>query len=243
MDNTLISFQNVCQKVRYSSFPVVACMRGLALGGGCELLMHCDAIVAVTESYIGLVEVGVGVIPAGGGCKEMLLRANHIKANNNYVDYYKLLEFYFMNIAMAKTSGSAFEAKEMGYLKNTDYIIANDDDLLSCAMAVCDNLNSCNYRPPIKQKLMIGGDRLYANLQAVLVNYLNGAFISEHDYFIAGNLVDVITGGGNNIDAEIELDQQNILDLERKAFISLLQTEKSQARIMHMLTTGKALRN
>lgn len=236
MDDTLKSFQDVCLRLKHCNFPVVASAKGLVLGGGCELLMHCNHVVASNETYIGLVEASVGVVPAGGGLKEMLVRANNF---SNNIDKY--LQDYFTNIAMAKISTSAQDAISLGYLKNTDTLIANSNELLDIAVSVANNLEYCNFTAPINKKIIVSGSRLYANLQSILVNYLEGQFISRHDYEISLNIANILTGSG--VDSDLEVDAQWVLDHERESFINLLKTEKTQARIMHMLKTGKPLRN
>jgi len=249
MDNTLIAFQNVCQRLRYTSFPVVAAVKGMILGGGTELMMHCDHVVASLESYIGLVEVGVGVIPAGGGCKEMLLRADknyrYLFPNGNngtsFADQDKITERYYKNIATALVSTSARDAIMLGYLRQTDTIITNPQELLTTAISAVNNLNYSNYIPPCPTKIRVGGLRLNANIYALLANYLEGKFISEHDHNISRQLAYVFSGG--DIESDFEVSEQWLLDLERQVFINLLKTSATQARIDSLLKTGKPLRN
>ena len=251
MDNSLIAFQNLCQKLRYTNFPVIAAVKGMVLGGGTELMMHCDHVVAALESYIGLVEVGVGVIPAGGGCKEMLLRANY--NYNNFVadntgtgvsslaDIDKLTTQYYKNIATAKVSNSARDALSLGYLKVTDTIIANSNELLMVAISVANNLLNSNYTAPNQVGLRVGGTRINANLQAMLVNYSAGNFITEHDFVITKRLADIFSGGA--ITSDQEVSEQWLLNLERQVFVELLKTAATQARINSLLQTGRPLRN
>jgi 3-hydroxyacyl-CoA dehydrogenase len=250
MDQSLANFQNLCQKLRYANFPVVAAAQGMVLGGGCELLMHCDRVVAALETYIGLVEVGVGVIPAGGGCKEMLRRAheNYFDIYNhngliNYADIDKITQQYYKAIATAQVSASAVDAINLGYLKITDTIIANSAELLNLAVSTANNLAYCNYLPPSKIKIKVGGARIWANIMAMLENYLAGNFISKHDYFITAKLANIFSGGGIDTGADQAITEQKILDLERGVFLDLLKSELTQARINSLLATGKAVRN
>lgn len=240
MDQVLRRFQDVCQKIRYCNFPVIAACKGMVLGGGTELLMHCDRVVAALETYIGFVEVGVGVIPAGGGCKEMLLRANS-HYYTNYADIDKITEQYFKSIAMAQVSTSAQDAIRLGYLKANDTIIANANEILDTAISMANHLVYSNYQAPIKNKLKVGSDRLKANILALLANYLAGNFITQHDYTIASKLADVLSGG--NVDVDSDVSEEWVLQLERRAFVELLQLVPTQERINHMLSTGKPLRN
>lgn len=245
MDNILKLFQDTLQKLRYSTIPVVAALKGMAIGGGCELLLHCDHVVASLESYVGLVEVGVGLLPAGGGCKEMVLRANQFYENlieqKLALNPDKLLQQYFTNIAMAKVSTSAYEARDMGYLKNTDTIIANPEELLYIALYTADNLANNNYRPPVKNNIKTSGNRLKANILSLLANYYKGDFISEHDNLISVKVANVLSGG--DLDTDTYAPQEWYLDLERAMFIELLKTEKTQERVKYMLAKGKPLRN
>ncbi len=240
MDQVLCRFQNLCQKIRYCNFPVIAACKGMVLGGGTELLMHCDRVVAALESYIGLVEVGVGVIPAGGGCKEMLLRANN-HYYTNYAEIDKITEQYFKSIATAQVSSSAQDAIRLGYLRVNDVIIANTDELLNTAISTANHIVYGNYQSPTKNKLKVSSNRLKANILALLANYFAGNFITQHDYTIASKLADVLSGG--NVDVESEVSEEWLLQLERRAFVELLQLVPTQERINHMLSTGKPLRN
>ncbi len=249
MDNILISFQNICQKIKYINFPVIAAVKGMVLGGGTELMMHCDHVVAATETYIGLVEVGVGVIPAGGGCKEMLLRAqdkyNNVLANSggvpNLADIDKISQAFYQNIATAKVSTSAQEALSLGYLKTTDTIIANHNELLAVAVNVINNMTFANYTAPVQKTINVGGDRIKANILALLQNYFAGGFISAHDLIITQQLAEIFSGGGVTSDSEVSQDW--LLQLERNSFITLLKSSATQARINTMLQTGRPLRN
>lgn len=238
LDDMIAQFQQVAMRLKYSSIPTVAALRGRALGGGCELMMQCDAVVAAFESYPGLVEVGVGLIPAGGGCKEMAVRA----ANQaQQADLMLFIQTYFQQIATAQVAGSATEAMQMGYLKNTDTVIMHADEVLYAALAKVKAMQAANYLPPIKKTFKIAGIEGHARLQAGLVNWLEGGFISKHDYFIANEIANILCGG--NLNQGTLVDEAWLLKLEREAFIKLADTPLTQARISALLETGKPLRN
>ena len=229
--------QNAFMRLKHSHVPTVAAVQGLALGGGCEMLLHCNHVVAHTESYIGLVEIGVGVLPAGAGTKEMALRAAQQASPD---DLFELIAPYFENIAMAKVSTSALEAQEMGYLRPTDTIIANVNELLFVAKQAIQNMQAADFAPPDKMPFNIVGLEGLANIMAQLNNLKEGGFISEHDYICASKIAEVICGGKINA-CKVEHDW--LLQLEADGFCHLLHYEKSQDRIEHILKTGKPLRN
>ena len=238
IDDTVRQFQNTSMRLRYSLVPVVAASQGYAFGGGCEFLMHCDKVVAALETYIGLVEVGVGLVPGGGGCKEFALRA----AQESRGDVLAALKDYFMAIATAKVGTSALEGQAIGYLKKTDTVVFNVHELLYVAKQEALAMAEAGYRPPLKAKgFPVAGRSGAASIKGQLVNMLEGNFITKHDFTIASLIADVMTGG--DLEAGTLVDEQWLLDLERKAFMSLLKNPLSQARIANMLTTGKALRN
>lgn len=230
-------FQKVAMRLKYSSIPTVAALRGRALGGGCELMLQCAAVVAAFESYPGLVELGVGVIPAGGGCKEMAMRA----ANLPHADLMTALQNYFQQIAMAQVAGSAAEAMQMGYLRTTDTYVMHADEVLYAALAKVKLMHAENYLPPLQKQFKVAGIEGQARLQAGLVNWVEGGFISQHDYFLATELAKVLCGG--NLNQGTLVDEQWMLKLEREAFVMLAGTPLTQARISHLLETGKPLRN
>ncbi|MDG4552525.1 MAG: 3-hydroxyacyl-CoA dehydrogenase/enoyl-CoA hydratase family protein [Candidatus Contendobacter sp.] len=231
-------FQQTTAALRYSAIPVVAAAQGLALGGGCEFLMHCDRVVAALESYIGLVEVGVGLIPAGGGCKEFALRAmNEAKGG----DLLPFLRGYFEAMAMAKVSRSAEEAKQLGHLKASDVIVFNPNELLYVAKAQARALAESGYRPPQPRKIRVAGRTGVAACQMALVNMRDGGFISPHDYRLGLCIAQALCGG--DVDPNTMVDEEWLLGLERKAFVELAKTPLTQARIEQMLKTGKPLRN
>ena len=232
-------FQQTSQDLRYSTVPTIAAVDGLALGGGCEFVMHCDRAVATMESYIGLVEAGVGLLPAGGGCKELALRASQEAKDG---DPFPRLRNYFQNVATAQLGKSAEEAKELGYLRREDPIVMNRFELLYVAKAHAVALAEAGYRPPLKvRNIPVAGSTGIATIKGLLVNMREGNFISEHDYLIGSKIAHVMCGG--ELTPGSLVDEEWFLELERAAFIELLATEKTQARVEHMLKTGKPLRN
>jgi 3-hydroxyacyl-CoA dehydrogenase len=245
VEAVVAKFQQVSQRLKYALVPTIAAVDGLALGGGCEFSIHCARIVATLETYIGLVEVGVGVLPAGGGCKEMALRAAQEAqrfANDNRIDVFPFLRRYFQNIAMGEVAKSAELAREMGYLRQSDRIVMHRFELLHVAKEEARALTATAYRPPLHQRqIAVAGRTGIATLKAAMVNMLEGGFISEHDYNIGCRIAETMCGG--DVDVGSLVDEQWLLDLERKNFMELLATEKTQARIEHMLKHSKPLRN
>jgi 3-hydroxyacyl-CoA dehydrogenase len=232
-------FQYTTQRLKYSMVPTVAAVDGLALGGGCEFILHCDRAVATLESYIGLVETGVGLLPAGGGCKELALKA---VTDAKGGDVFPFLQKYFKAVAMAEVSKSAEHARELGYLRSADRIVMNRFELLEAAKAELRALVAVGYRPPLEPcGIPVAGRSGIATIQAYLVNLLEGGHISEHDYLIGTKLATVLCGG--EVEAGSLVDEQWMLDLERRHFMELIATQKTQERIEHMLKTGKPLRN
>jgi 3-hydroxyacyl-CoA dehydrogenase len=219
--------------------PTIAAVEWLALGGGCEFAIHCTRIVAALESYIGLVEVGVGLLPAGGGCKEMAQRA---AAEARGGDIFPILKRYFQQIAMGEVAKSAEMAREMGYLRASDRIVLNKFELLHIAKEEAKALTATAYRPPLHQhQIPVAGRTSIATFKASMLNMLEGGFISEHDYNIGCRVAESMCGG--DVEAGSLVDETWLLDLERKNFMELLATEKTQARIEYMLKSGKPLRN
>jgi 3-hydroxyacyl-CoA dehydrogenase len=231
-------FQDVLMRVKYSTIPVVSALRGRALGGGCELIMQSDAVVAAFESYPGLVEAGVGLIPAGGGSKEFARRA---AAETVGRDIMPRLQPYFEQAAMATVAGSAAEARQRGFLKATDTWVMHADEVLFAALAKVKAMQAANYTPPMPTRFKVAGRAGTAQLKAFVENMKEGGFISEHDAFLASELAYVMCGG--DVDAGTEVDEDWILRLEHAAFMRLAETPLTQARIKHILTTGKPLRN
>ena len=239
VEHLVEQFQCTTQSLKYSVVPAVAAVDGLAFGGGCEFIMHCDRAVATLESYIGLVEAGVGLLPAGGGCKEFALRA---AADAKGGDMSPFLQKYFKVVAMAEVGRSAEHAREIGYLKSADTIVMNRFELLQIAKAEVRALAAAGYRPPLRPRAIpVAGRSAIATMEAFMVNMLEGAHISEHDYLIGSKIATVMCGG--EVEAGSLVDEQWFLDLERQHFMELIATQKTQERIEHMLKTGKPLRN
>jgi 3-hydroxyacyl-CoA dehydrogenase len=239
VEDVVAKFQQVSQRLRYAQVPTVAAVYGLALGGGCEFSIHCTRIVAALESYIGLVEVGVGVLPAGGGCKEMALRAANEARGGEIFPH---LRRYFQQIAMGEVAKSAEHARDMGYLKQSDRIVLNQFELLHVAKQEARALTATTYRPPLQpRQIPVAGRPGIATLKAAMVNMLEGGFISEHDYNIGCRIAESMCGG--DVEAGSLVDEQWLLDIERKNFMELLATDKTRARVEYMLKNGKPLRN
>jgi 3-hydroxyacyl-CoA dehydrogenase len=235
LETMLTKFQNANLALRYAKVPVVAAVRGYAFGGGCEMLMHSDHVVACVESYIGLVEVAVGLIPGAGGCKELALRAS--QAQNPE----KALQDSYKHVAMAEVAKSAFEARQIGYLRQSDTIIVNSDELLYVAKVHATALAESNYRAPLPQQFKVIGRPGIATIRMLLANMKEGQQISEYDYFISDRLADIMCGG--QIDGNTVVDEEWVLRKERQVFMELVENEKTFQRIQHMLDTGKPLRN
>ncbi len=238
-ETMVANFQAASMRLKYSLVPVVAAIRGMAFGGGCEFQMHCARTVAAFESYIGLVEAGVGLLPSGGGLKEIALRASRAALDN---DPFPQIKRMFETVAMAKVSGSALEAKQLGLLRESDVVVFNSFELLHVAKEVGAALAGSGWRPPLPARdIVVAGDVGTATLKMMLVNMLEGRFISEHDYDIAARIADTLCGGV--LERGSTVDEKWLLDLERKHFVELAQTSKTQDRIAHTMSTGKPLRN
>ncbi len=241
LDKMIKALQTATFNLRHAPKPVITAPHQLALGGGVEMAMAGWEAVADHEVYMGLVEFGVGLIPAGGGCKEVLRRKVNPTMRAANADVLPALQEAFEQIAMAKVGASAWEAKGMGYLNPDDIIVMNSDHRLARAKQRALQLVAAGVRPPEVEKVYAAGrDALYA-LQLGVRSLLWGNFASEHDAKVAGKLAYVLTGG--DISAAGWVDPWYILDLEREAFLSLLGEEKTRERMMHMLQTGKPLRN
>ncbi|MEX0883207.1 MAG: enoyl-CoA hydratase/isomerase family protein, partial [Cyclobacteriaceae bacterium] len=236
----IAQFQNTIMRARYSSVPVVVAPHNMALGGGCELSLHADAIQAHAELYMGLVEVGVGLIPAGGGTKEMTKRFAN-KSESGDVELNRLQDT-FMNIAMAKVSTSALEAKSYGYLESKDAITLNRKRQLAEAKEKVLLLYDAGYTQPLQQKdIRVLGKTALALFEAGIVGMQYGSYISDHDAKIARKLAWVMSGG--DLSAPTEVSERYLLDLEREAFLSLTGEKKTLERIHSILFKGKPLRN
>jgi 3-hydroxyacyl-CoA dehydrogenase len=243
LDLVARAFQDATMSLRYSAKPVVVAPFNLALGGGCEMLLHGDRVRAHAELYTGLVEVGVGIIPAGGGTKEMLLRAlDSIPAGMDDADPFPFIKRAFETIALAKVSTSAEEAKGHGYLREEDSISMNADRLIADAKQEVLALARVGYTPPTQRTdILAMGLPALATLKLGIHQMLRGGFISEHDALIGEKLARILTGG--DLNHETRVGEQYLLDLEREAFLSLCGTRKTQERMAHTLKTGKSLRN
>ena len=238
VDPIISELQNTFMKMKYSNVPVVAAVAGLALGGGCEMALHASKRVASIESYIGLVEVGVGLIPAGGGLKEAAVRAFKEAKGNDILQF---LKAGFTNAATANVSKSALEAQAMGYLKEDDVIVFNPYELLHVAKVEARAMFDKGYRPPLQTPVQVTGRYGYGTIKAQLVNMRDGGFISAHDFKLGEMIAEIVSGG--DIDQGSFVSEQWFLDMERKAFLELLNHPKSQERIMGMMQTGKPVRN
>ena len=234
-------FQDTMMRMRYSSIPTVAAPHGMTLGGGCELSMHADKVVAAAETYIGLVEFGVGVIPGGGGSKEMTLRASDTFHKNDVE--LNVLQEYFLAIGMAKVATSAYEAFDFGVLqKGKDVVVVNKDRQIATAKAYARLLADQGYTQPIQRTdIKVLGKQALGMFLVGTDSMEAGKYISEHDKKIANKLAYVMAGG--DLSEPTRVSERYLLDLEREAFLSLCTERKTLERIQHMLKTGKPLRN
>lgn len=230
--------QQAHQALKYANVPVVAAVAGLALGCGCELLLHTAKRVVAIESYIGLVEVGVGLIPAGGGLKEAAVRAAREAKGNDILQF---LKDYFLAAATANVSKSALEARKLGYLKADDVVVFNPYELLHVAKVEARAMFDAGYRPPLAPQVPVVGRYGVATIMAQLVNMRDGGFISAHDFKLGQMIAEIVSGG--EVEEGSVVNEQWLLDLERKAFMELLNHPKTQERIMGMMQTGKPVRN
>ncbi|HTT13720.1 MAG TPA: 3-hydroxyacyl-CoA dehydrogenase/enoyl-CoA hydratase family protein [Burkholderiaceae bacterium] len=234
--------QDALMRLKYAQVPTVSAVSGMALGGGCELALHSAKLVANVESYLGLVEVGVGLIPGGGGLKEGALRGAQAAQAAGIADVFPFIRNWFMNAAMAKVSTSALEAKSMGYLRPTDTVVFNRYELLWTAIGEAFAMHATGYRPPLPARAFpVAGRTGVATIKGQLANMRDGGFISAHDFFIASCIAEVMCGG--DVEAGSVVDEQWLLDLERKYFMQLVTHPKSQERMMGMMQTGKPVRN
>jgi 3-hydroxyacyl-CoA dehydrogenase len=242
LDKMIAGLQYGLLNFRYAPFPVVAAPFGLALGGGCELCLAADKIVAHAELYMGQVEIGVGLVPAGGGC--LNLWRKFLESVPEAVTDMDLAKFFipvFMAIAMAKVSMSAAEARASGFLGPRDRIVFNRDHLIGEAKKDALKMADEGYAPPVKRPIRVLGQAAQGMVAAQIADMANGGFVSEYDALLAAKIAYIISGGDVRDNAEVAEDV--ILTLEREAFVDLLKQEKTQARIEHMLKTGKPLRN
>ncbi|PIF01290.1 MAG: 3-hydroxyacyl-CoA dehydrogenase [Maribacter sp.] len=234
-------FQDTMMRMRYSSIPTISAPHGMTLGGGCELSMHADKVVAAAETYIGLVEFGVGVIPGGGGSKEFAVRASDTFKKNDVE--LNVLQEYFLTIGMAKVSTSAYEAYDLGILqKGKDIVVVNKERQIATAKAHAKLMAETGYTKPVKRKdIKVLGKQALGMFLVGTDSMEASHFISEHDHKIANKLAYVMAGG--DLSEPTLVSEQYLLDIEREAFLSLCTERKTLERIQHMLKTGKPLRN
>ncbi len=234
-------FQDTMMRMRYSSIPTISAPHGMTLGGGCELSLHADKVVAAAETYIGLVEFGVGVIPGGGGSKEFTVRASDLFSKGDVE--LNVLQEYFLTIGMAKVSTSAYEAYDLGILqKGKDIVVVNKDRQIATAKAHAKLMAESGYTKPVKRKdIKVLGKQALGMFLVGTDSMEASHYISEHDKKIANKLAYVMAGG--DLSEPTRVNEQYLLDLEREAFLSLCTERKTLERIQHMLKTGKPLRN
>jgi 3-hydroxyacyl-CoA dehydrogenase len=233
--------QQTMLRLRYANVPVISAIRGMALGGGCEIAVHSARRVAAMESYIGLVEVGVGLVPGAGGLTYIARHAAENQAMSTHKDLLPFLTEGFTAAAMAKVGTSAIESRQLGYLLESDVIVPNKDELLFVAINEAKAMFTAGYRPPHKRPFAVAGRSGKATIQGQLVNMRDGGFISQHDFHIASLIANVVTGG--DVDTGTLVTEEYLMTLERRAFCALLTHPKTQERVMGMLSTGKPLRN
>lgn len=241
LDFVIRQFQQAMMKIKYSAKPVVAAPHQMALGGGAEVILPAARIQASPESYIGLVEVGVGLIPGGGGTKELYIKHLNSLPKGVKVDLQNVANKVFETVAMAKVSTSAEEARENGFLNNLDRISKNPDHRIYDAKQWVIELHDNGYVPPVRKKVPVVGETGYATLLLAAQGMHLSGYISEYDLHIAKKLAYVLAGG--NLPYGTKVDEQYLLDLEREAFISLISEIKTQQRMQYMLMKGKPLRN
>jgi 3-hydroxyacyl-CoA dehydrogenase len=241
LQEAMAEVQRVMLRLRYANVPVVSAVRGLALGGGCELAVYSAKRAVAMESYIGLVEVGVGLVPGAGGLTYIARRAAENMASSNSKDLLPFITEGFTNAAMAKVGTSAIESRKLGYLLWTDVIVPNKDELLFVAINEAKALATSGYRAPSKRQFPVAGRNGKATITGSLINMRDGGFISQHDFHIAALIANVVCGG--DVEAGTMVTEEYLMTLERQAFTSLLTMAKTQERIMGMLSTGKPVRN
>ena len=241
IDGAEHELQKTMLRLRYASVPVISAIRGLALGGGCEIAVHSARRVAAMESYIGLVEVGVGLVPGAGGLTYIARRAAEHASVSTNKDLLPFLTGPFTAAAMAKVGTSALESRQLGYLLDDDVIVPHKDELLHVAMAQGRAMAQSGYRAPLRRPIPVAGRSGVATIKGSLVNMRDGGFISAHDFHIAGLIANVVCGG--EVDAGTLVTEEYLMALERKAFCALVVHPKTQERIMGMMSTGKPVRN
>jgi 3-hydroxyacyl-CoA dehydrogenase len=233
--------QSTMLRMKYAPRPVVAAPKGMTLGGGMEIALHAAAVCAHAETYMGLVEAGVGLVPGAGGCKELLCRAMEGYTPRDKASILPAVKKLWKNVAVATVSAGAFEAVDIGYLRRTDAVLMNADRLLDIAKARVLSLAAEGYRPPAKRGIPVLGDFGRAAILFDLRAMQDGGFVSRHDALVAGKIAYVLTGGG--VPAGAAVSEEYLLELEKEAFVALCGEEKTLRRIVHMLAAGKPLRN
>jgi 3-hydroxyacyl-CoA dehydrogenase len=241
IDASVARLQRLMMRAKYNVRPVVTAPHALTLGGGVEVAMHSAATVTTGEVYMGLVEVGIGVIPAGGGCKEMLVRYLGDVPEGVQYDPNPFIQKIFQHLGLAKVATSAEEARGMGFLRPSDRLVMNPDQLVAEAKNTALGLLKAGYRPPARRTVRVPGSQARAAIELYLYQMLQGGFATEHDVAVGKWLAWVLTGG--DAPAGTELTEDDLLALERKAFVELCKTDKTQARIQYMLQNNKPLRN
>jgi 3-hydroxyacyl-CoA dehydrogenase len=241
LDQAIHKLQGLNMRMRYSPKPIVVAPMGLVLGGGCEIAMHASRVVASAETYIGLVETGAGVIPAGGGTKEMLRRMINPPMKTENAEVLPFLQRAFLQIGQAKVATSAEEARQMAILNRQDRIVLNRDHLLTEAKREVLYMMNAGYHPPAPESIYVAGRDMLGALRVGAFMFKEGKYISEYDHHVASKLAYVMCGG--ELTRPQWVSEQYILELEREAFLSLCGEEKTQARMWSLLQTGKPLRN
>ena len=241
IETMLVDFQNACMRTRYAAVPVVAAPFGLALGGGAEVVMGCQRVHAAAELYVGCVEVGVGLIPAGGGCMEMAARAAARASDDPQFDILSLVRGPFLALATARVSTSAEEGRDLAYLRQGDSTSMARETLIADAKQVALGLARAGHRPPPPRRIRVIGEGGQATLKQALINLQGAHQITPHDVVVSGHLAHVLSGGA--VPAGAAVSEQHMLDLEREAFLSLCGEPKTRDRIQHMLEKSKPLRN
>jgi len=242
-------FQNINLAIKYAPKPVVAAPQGMALGGGCEVSLHAARTQAAAEAYLGLVETGIGLIPGGGGTKEMLIRANERAAGGEDLDLFHALKPVFEAIAMAKVGTSAEECRDLGYLRREDGVSMNRDRLVADAKEVALALVRSGYKPLAASwqegaqttQIKVLGEQFLAGAKLAIHMMMRGGYASEYEAHVGRKLANILAGGALTVPQLVS--EQYVLDLEREAFVSLCGEKKTQERIAHTLKTGKPLRN
>lgn len=241
IESAELQLQEAMLKLRYANVPVVAAVRGLALGGGCEMALYCSKRVLAMESYMGLVEVGVGLVPGGGGLTYIARRAAEKAALSTGKDLLPFLTDGFTAAAMAKVGTGALDSQKLGYVLDSDVVVAHKDELLFVALSEARAMFDAGYRAPNRRNFMVAGRSAAATIKGTLVNMRDGGFISAHDHDIGAHIAHVVCGG--DVDAGSMVTEAYLMTLERKAFCALLMHPKTQERIMGMMSTGKPVRN